>query len=81
MSEDDSLWPMPDKVGRQELEVVLGDTHIAFTTAKIGSLRDVEGCKDKEGLACFHDTVQNLRQLVSSLLHMHFRLNPLAGAV
>ena len=43
--EDDNLWPMPDKVGRQELEVVLGDEHISFTTAKIGSLVDVEESK------------------------------------
>lgn len=31
MKEDDNLWPMPDKVGRQELEVVLGKEHISFT--------------------------------------------------
>lgn len=29
----------------QELEVVLGDEHISFTTAKIGSLVDVEESK------------------------------------
>lgn len=28
---DDKLWPMPDKIGRQELEIVIGDTHINFT--------------------------------------------------
>lgn len=27
---DDSKWPEPDNVGKQELEVVDGDTHIAF---------------------------------------------------
>ena len=31
MKEDDKQWPMPDKVGRQELEVVLGKEHISFT--------------------------------------------------
>ena len=31
MKEDDSNWPEPDRVGRQELEVVLGDEHISFT--------------------------------------------------
>lgn len=30
MKEDDSNWPEPDRVGRQELEVVLGDEHISF---------------------------------------------------
>lgn len=27
-----------DRVGRQELEIVIGDEHISFTTSKIGSL-------------------------------------------
>ena len=29
--EDDKNWPQPDKVGRQELEIVLGNEHISFT--------------------------------------------------
>ena len=41
MAEDDALWPQPDRVGRQELEIVIGDEHISFTTSKIGSLVDV----------------------------------------
>ena len=36
MKEDDELWPAPDRVGRQELEIVMGDEHISFTTSKIG---------------------------------------------
>jgi len=24
MAEDDALWPQPDRVGRQELEIVIG---------------------------------------------------------
>lgn len=38
MKEDDNTWPMPDRVGRQELEVVMGTEHISFTTTKLGSL-------------------------------------------
>ena len=45
MQEDDALWPQPDRVGRQELEIVIGDEHISFTTAKIGSLVDVNASK------------------------------------
>merc|ERR1711990_1362103 len=30
LKEDDNLWPRPDRVGRQELEVVLGEDHISF---------------------------------------------------
>merc|ERR1711868_138145 len=37
MKENDALWPAPDKVGRQELEILIGDEHISFTTSKIGS--------------------------------------------
>ncbi len=45
MQEDDTTWPPPDRVGRQELEIVLGDDHISFTTSKIGSLVDVNTSK------------------------------------
>jgi hypothetical protein len=36
--EDDSNWPEPDRVGRQELEILSGADHISFTTSKIGGL-------------------------------------------
>ena len=39
------MWPQPDRVGRQELEIVYGDQHICFTTSKIGSLVDINQCK------------------------------------
>merc|ERR1719316_1085527 len=47
--EDDNNWPMPDKVGRRELEIVMDKEHISFCTTKIGSLLDVESSKDPEG--------------------------------
>ena len=59
LKEDDNLWPRPDRVGRQELEVVLGEDHISFTTSKIGSLIDVNQCKDPEGLRTFYYLVQD----------------------
>eukprot|EP00920_Eleutheroschizon_duboscqi_P025214 GHVT01062244.1.p1 GENE.GHVT01062244.1~~GHVT01062244.1.p1 ORF type:complete len:178 (-),score=24.55 GHVT01062244.1:64-597(-) len=31
VKEDDCKWPAPDRVGRQELEIVLGNDHISFT--------------------------------------------------
>ena len=45
LQEDDALWPSPDRVGRQELEIVMGDEHISFSTSKIGSLVDVNQSK------------------------------------
>jgi len=58
MREDDNSWPPPDKVGRQELEVVLDGEHISFTTTKIGSLLDVEDSSDPEGLRVFYYLIQ-----------------------
>ncbi|KAJ3313836.1 Protein mago nashi 2 [Boothiomyces sp. JEL0838] len=65
LKEDDSQWPEPDRVGRQELEIVLGDEHISFTTSKIGSLADVQNSKDPEGLRVFYYLIQDLKCLVS----------------
>ncbi|KAJ3041585.1 hypothetical protein HDV00_009062 [Rhizophlyctis rosea] len=77
MKEDDQLWPQPDRVGRQELEVVLGNEHISFTTAKIGSLVDVQESKDPEGLRVFYYLIQDLKCLVFSLIGLHFKIKPI----
>lgn len=58
MKEDDTNWPPPDKVGRQELEIILGDQHISFTTTKLGSLMQVQQSKDPDGLRIFYYLVQ-----------------------
>ena len=58
LKEDDANWPEPDRIGRQELEIVLGDEHVSFNCAKIGSLLDVQACKDPEGLRVFYYLVQ-----------------------
>lgn len=63
MKEDDSNWPEPDRVGRQELEIVMGNEHISFTTSKIGSLVDVQTSKDPEGLRIFYYLVQVIPSL------------------
>ena len=31
--EDDHNWPPPDRVGRQELEIKIGDDHISFAVS------------------------------------------------
>ena len=59
--ESDRDWPEGDRVGTQELEIVLGDDHISLTTAKIGSLLDVQSSKDPEGLRVFYYLVQDLK--------------------
>lgn len=77
MQEDDSLWPQPDRIGRQELEIVIDDEHISFTTSKTGSLVDVNQSKDPEGLRCFYYLVQDLKCLVFSLIGLHFKIKPI----
>ena len=32
-AEDDNNWPQPDRVGRQELEIKIGNEHISFTVS------------------------------------------------
>jgi len=76
MKEDDNLWPEPDRVGKQELEIVLGEEHISFTTSKIGSLLDVQKSQDPEGLRIFYYLVQDLKCLVFSMMSLHFKINP-----
>jgi protein mago nashi len=77
LTEDDINWPAPDKIGRQELEVVLGDEHISFCTTKIGSLLEVDCSKNPEGLRTFYYLVQDLKCFVFSLICLHFKIKPI----
>uniref|UniRef100_A0A8C2N5E9 Uncharacterized protein n=1 Tax=Capra hircus TaxID=9925 RepID=A0A8C2N5E9_CAPHI len=61
----------------KELEIVIGDEHISFTTSKIGSLIDVNQSKDPEGLRVFYYLVQDLKCLVFSLIGLHFKIKPI----
>lgn len=58
LKEDDANWLPPDMVGRQELEIILGEAHISFTTTKLGSLMQVQQSQDPEGLRTFYYLVQ-----------------------
>jgi len=75
--EDDKLWPVPDRVGRQELEIVFGKDHISFATSKIGSLVEVQESKDPDGLRNFYYLVQDLKCLVFSIIGLHFKIKPI----
>ena len=76
LSCDDSKWPEPDGVGRQELEIVIGNEHIAFSTTKIGSLLDVEKSQDPNGLRTLYYLAQDLKCFVISLVTLHFKIKP-----
>lgn len=77
MKLSDEKWPMPDKGGKQELEIILDNEHISFHTAKIGSLLDVQQSQDPEGLRDFYYLVQDIKTLFFTLITMHFKINPI----
>ncbi|RCI14206.1 hypothetical protein L249_5949 [Ophiocordyceps polyrhachis-furcata BCC 54312] len=77
IKEDDSKWPQKNKDGRQELEIRMGNDHISFETAKIGSLVDVTESADPEGMRVFYYLVQDLKALVFSLIALHFKIKPI----
>lgn len=58
MKEDDNNWPAPDRVGKQELEIIINGQHISFTCTKLGSVLQVQQSKDPEGLKVFYYLVQ-----------------------
>ncbi|BCS25854.1 mago nashi family protein [Aspergillus puulaauensis] len=77
LKEDDSNWPQKNKDGRQELEIRLGNDHISFETAKIGSIAEVSETADPEGLRVFYYLVQDLKALIFSLISLHFKIKPI----
>ena len=71
----DEEWPKPDKIGKQELVVRVGDKEVTLTTSKIGSYAEVQKTKDPEGLTLFFYLVQDLKCFVFSLVNLHFRVS------
>ena len=75
---DDSKWKEPDsRSGRQELEIKIGNEHIAFTCPEIGSLADVQKSEDSEGLKTFYYATQDLKALMFSLINLHYKVSPI----
>ena len=68
LREDDNTWPQKSVIGKQELEVRLGKSHISFETAKIGSLVDVQSSEDPEGMRVFYYLIQDLRVCLHNLV-------------
>ncbi|PSS34387.1 Protein mago nashi like [Actinidia chinensis var. chinensis] len=65
MKEDDINWPEPERVGTQELEIVMGNEHTSFTASKIGSLVGVLSRKDLGRLCTFYYLVRVTKLLPS----------------
>ena len=79
-SVDDSKWPLFDRnkqTRRQELEIKIGNEHLAFTCEEIGSLNEVLKSSDPEGLKLFYYLAQDLKCFVFSLISLHFKIKPI----
>ena len=79
MNADDEVWPRPDELGKQELEIVMNNEHISLATRKIGTSNEVSRTKDPEGLMNFYFLTQDLKAFVLSLIRLHFKIKPLWG--
>ncbi|KEG15470.1 mago nashi-like protein [Trypanosoma grayi] len=74
LESDDERWPQPDRNGRQELEIHLGNTHISLVTNKITSLSEVENSDNPKGLETFYYFVRDIKALVLALVSLHFKI-------
>lgn len=74
--QSDENWPAPDRIGRQELDIRIGNKEIDFRTSKIGSFLEVQESKDPNGLKIFYYLVQDLKCFIFSLIGLHFRIKP-----
>ena len=73
---DDSKWQEPH-AARQELEIKIGNEHIAFETPQTLSLVDIRNSPDPQGLTIFYYLTQDLKCLVMSLINLHFKIRPI----
>ena len=75
----DETWPQPDKVGKQELEIVIGRSHLCLATTVFPSALAIKDAGNPVGLEKFHFFTQDLTAFFLSLLALHFKIDPLAG--
>ena len=68
--EDDNGWPEPTPKGTQELEVIIGDLHVAFCTSKINSLLDVQEAADPSGLRALYYVVLTIAPIKTSIFNI-----------
>ncbi|EPY23969.1 protein mago nashi [Strigomonas culicis] len=71
---DDERWPQPDRNGRQELEIRVGNTHLSFVTNKITSLNEIENTSYEKGLTTFYYFIRDVKALILALVSIHFKI-------
>jgi len=64
------------KSRRQELEIKIGNEHLAFTCREIESLLDAQNSVDPKGLILFYYLANDLKCLVYALISAHFKMKP-----
>jgi protein mago nashi len=76
---DDSNWREPvDDEKRQELEIKIGNEHIAFTCCgELASSMDIQNSEDPTGYRKFYYLTQDLKSLVMNLITIHFKVRPI----
>lgn len=75
---NDTNWKEPTMgEKRQELEIKIGNEHIAFTCGEIGSSLDVQNSEDPAGFKIFYYLTQDLKCLVMNLISLHFKVRPI----
>lgn len=62
---------------QQELEIKIGNEHIAFTCAEIMSLADIQDSRDPQGMTTLYYLTQDLKCFVMSLINLHFKIKPI----
>ena len=75
MKLNDENWPAPDKIGKQELDIIVDGKDKYLKTSKIGSFLEVSQSQDPEGLSIFYYFVQDLKSFIFSLITLHFRVS------
>lgn len=76
---DDSNWDEPPPVSktRQELEIKIGNEHIAYMCGEMLTLVDIQNSCDPDGFKIFYYLTQDLKCLVMSLINLHFKIKPI----
>ncbi|KAG7337190.1 mago nashi-like protein [Nitzschia inconspicua] len=75
---DDEQWDTPPMSARQqELEIKIGNEHIAFTCAEIMSLADIKDSRDPKGMTVLYYLTQDLKCFIQSLINLHFKIQPI----
>ncbi|KAK7195396.1 mago nashi-like protein [Novymonas esmeraldas] len=74
---DDEQWPTPDRNGRQELEIHLGNTHISLVTNKLTSMADIPKTSEAASLERFYSFARDAKALIFALVSIHFKIKPI----